>query len=203
MKRLLVCVVLAASTLVFAQRGAENPSAHSEERHIERQDTKEERDLTGWKWANFFILAGLLGWLLSKNAPAFFEGRNREIQRGIAEAGRLKLEAERDLRVMEDRLHGLQMEIETLRAEARRELQSEGERIKAETVQILAKIRSQAEQEIAAAGKAARQELKAHSVNLAVQLAKAKVRSRLTPQSQDGLVSSFVSDLRATRPGVN
>ena len=82
-------------------------------------------------------------------------------------------------------------------------LHSEGERIKAETIQILAKIHSQAEQEIAAAGKAARQELKAHSINLAVQLAEAKVRSRLTPQSQDGLVNSFMSDLGATRPVVN
>jgi F-type H+-transporting ATPase subunit b len=203
MKRLLVCLLLASSTLVFAQRDAEDTSARAEERRVEGQDTREERDLTGWKWANFLILAGLLGWLLTKNAPPFFEGRNREIQKGIAEAGRLRQEAERDLRVMEDRLHGLQSEIDNLRVEARHELHSEGERIKAETIQILAKIHSQAEQEIAAAGKAARQELKAHSVNLAVQLAEAKVRSRLTPQSQEGLVNSFVSDLGATRPGVN
>lgn len=202
MKRLVLAVVF-TSALVFAQHGAPAAGARAEDRRAEGRDTREERDLTGWKWANFFILAGLLGWLITKHSGAFFEGRSREIQKGIAEAARLKLEAEQRVRQMEDRLSGLAEEIEALRGDARDELHSEGERIQAETVQMLAKIRSQAEQDIATAGKAARQELKAHAADLAVKLAETKVRSRLNAESQDGLVNGFVNELRAGRPEVN
>ncbi len=198
MKRLLYCLVLTA-TLCLAQ----HDGPRSEEAKVERTDAKEERDLTGWKWANFAILAGLLGWLVAKNAGPFFEGRSREIQKGISDAARLKYEAEQRARAMEDRISGLQAQIQEMRAEAQQELQAEGKRIQAETAQLLAKIHSQAEQDIASAAKAARQELKAHSVELAIQLAETKLRGRIDSETQGALVSRFAADLRARRPELN
>lgn len=208
MIRLLLCFALFATSVAYAQHSKPKadpaePSALVEEKIVERQDAKEERDLTGWKWANFAILAGLLGWLIKKNAGPFFASRSKEIQKGISEAAKLKYDAEIRARAIEERLAGLQTEIESLRAEARQELHAEGERLKVETGQLLAKVQSQAEQDIAAAAKAARQNLKAHSVALAVQLAEAKLRARLNPAAQDTLVNGFVTDLHATRPGVN
>jgi F0F1-type ATP synthase membrane subunit b/b' len=64
-----------------------------------------------------------------------------------------------------------------------------------QTMAEMAKIRANAEREIAAAGKAARLDLKRYSAHLAIQLAEEKVRGRVTPDTQDALVREFVRDL--------
>ena len=51
------------------------------------------------------------------------------------------------------------------------------------------------EQEIAAAGKTARVELKQYAAELAVGLAEQKLKARMTPDTQDGLVRGFVRDI--------
>jgi F0F1-type ATP synthase membrane subunit b/b' len=64
-----------------------------------------------------------------------------------------------------------------------------------ETVAHIAKIRAHAQQEIAAAGKAARVELKRYAADLAIGLAGQKLRVRATPDTQEALVRGFVRDL--------
>lgn len=202
MKRLLVCLVLCSASYVFAQHEAPAP-AHNSEAAQEDHAAKEERDLTGWKWLNFAVLVGLLGYLIAKNASPFFQSRTSEIQKGIAEATALKQKADAQAREIEQRMAGLDAEINKMRTEASHELHAEGARIHAETEQMLAKIHSQAEQDIASAGKAARQALKAHAAALAVELAETKLRARLSAEGQNTLVDGFVKDLRATRTEVN
>jgi F-type H+-transporting ATPase subunit b len=201
-KRLLLCLVLCGAGYAFAQH--KTPAAgHNSEAAQEDHVAKEERDLNGWKWANFVVLVGLLGYLIAKNAPAFFQSRTSEIQKGIAEATALKQKAEAQSREIAQRLAGLDAEINKMRTEASHELHAEGARIHAETEQMLAKIHSQAEQDITSAGKAARQALKAHAAALAVELAEDKLRARLNAERQNTLVDGFVKDLRATRTEVN
>ena len=53
--------------------------------------------------------------------------------------------------------------------------------------------------EIASAAKLARQELKAYSADLAVQLATRQIRERLTPTTQDQLVDNFVKQLQTQK----
>ena len=48
---------------------------------------------------------------------------------------------------------------------------------------------------IASALKAAQLELKSYSAALAIDLARQKVRARMTPSDQDALVQNFVADL--------
>ncbi len=202
MKRLLLCLVFCGACCVFAQH--ETPAAgHNSEAAREDHAVKEERDLTGWKWANFAILVGLLGYLISKNAPAFFQSRTSEIQKGIAEATALKQKADAQAREIEHRLAGLAAEIDKMRTEASLELHAEGARIQTETGQLLAKIHSQAEQDITSASKAARQALQAHAAALSLDLAEAKLRARLDAEGQKTLVDGFVKDLQATRTEVN
>ena len=42
-----------------------------------------EKDMTGWKWANFAILAAGIGYLLVKQAGPYFAARSTEIRKGI------------------------------------------------------------------------------------------------------------------------
>src|SRR5271166_401930 len=74
-----------------------------------------------WKWANFLILAGALGYLVSKPAGAYFRGQSDEITRGIAEAAKVKQDAEARAALIEKRLAGLGEEVAKLRSAAHEE----------------------------------------------------------------------------------
>lgn len=149
-----------------------------------------------WKWANFAILAGGLGFLIAKNAGPFFRGRSEDIQRGISEAAAVRAEAEARAAAIEKQLANLSAEVEALRRKSGQEIAREGERISAETAQQIAKIQRQAEADIAAAAKNASKELKAYAAELAVNLAAQQIQSSLTPTDHDRLAETFVGDIR-------
>lgn len=149
-----------------------------------------------WKWANFVVLAGGLGYLIGKHAGPFFAGRSRKIRKDMIEAGGQRQDAEARAAAVERRLANLESEIAALRGESRNEARAETERLEQHTASEIAKIQTRAEQEIAAAGKAARMDLKRYSAELAVGLAEQKIRARMTPDAQDALVRGFVRDLK-------
>ena len=148
-----------------------------------------------WKWANFAILAAGLGFLIVKQAGPYFATRSIEIQKGITDAQKMRADAEANAAAMEAKLAKLSVEVEAMRKSAKDEAAQEGARIRQETERELARIQTHSEQEIASALKAAQTELKNYSAQLAVNLARQKVRERMTPADQDALVQSFVADL--------
>jgi F-type H+-transporting ATPase subunit b len=151
--------------------------------------------LIGWKWANFVILAAGLGYLIAKNVPPFFRSRTEEIQSGIREASRLKAEADATMAEVERQYATLGTEIESLKTRLKAEMAAEGTRIQQDTEKMLTRIHQQADQEIAFITKAARNELRSHAANLALDLAKGRIANRMNAQTQQGLVSAFVHDL--------
>jgi F-type H+-transporting ATPase subunit b len=155
-----------------------------------------DRSLDLWKWANFLVLAGAIGYLVRKNAPAFFAARSLHIRKDIVEAEEARKDAEARAAAVDQRLANLEAEIAALRAEAHDEARAETERNAQHTAAELAKIQLHAEQEIAAAGKAARMELKRYAADLAISLAEKKIRARMTPATQEALVRGFVRDLK-------
>src|SRR5260370_894207 len=86
-----------------------------------------------WKWINFLILAGGLGYLMAKNAGRFFRTRTEEIQRGITEAMGLRQDAEKRASEIEQRLAAIETEIDQIRAAVIAEFRAEGERIRRDT----------------------------------------------------------------------
>ena len=151
--------------------------------------------MTGWKWANFALLAGGLGYLIAKKAPAFFQGRTAQIQKSIADAVKFKADADARAASIEKKVAELGAEIEALRAGARKESEAESERLREETARQFAKIQAQAERDIASAAKAARMELKTEAAELAIGLAEKQLLGRITAQAARGLVAGFVKDL--------
>jgi len=151
----------------------------------------------GWKWANFLILAAGLGYLIRKHAPAYFQQRSQEIQQGISEATKTKQEAEARAAAIERRLAGLESEIAKLRASAHEEIAAEGGRISRETMHRLQRIQAQSTQEIELMSRAASADLRKYSAELALDLAKQRIRSRMTKDTQDSLADKFLQDLRS------
>jgi F-type H+-transporting ATPase subunit b len=154
-----------------------------------------EKDMTAWKWANFAILAAGIGYLLVKQAGPYFASRSTEIRKGIEDAQKLRAEAEQRAAAMDARLASLGVEVEALRKASHEEATQEAHRIRHETAEEMAKIQANADREITSALKAAQIELKSYSAQLAIDLAREKVRQRMTPADQETLVRNFVTDL--------
>ncbi|MBI3695629.1 MAG: ATP synthase F0 subunit B [Acidobacteria bacterium] len=144
---------------------------------------------------NFVVLAGFLGYLLKKYAGPFFAARGEAITKEIREARKLLEQSDQRARAIDERLLRLDQEIAQLRAAGQAEIAAEHARIERETEQAVRKVFTQAEQEMAAAAKTARLELKAYVASLAISLAEQKIAGRVTPQTQRDLVGAFVREL--------
>jgi F-type H+-transporting ATPase subunit b len=199
MMRVLAALFFAAALVLAQHGGGESHPAGSAE--VEHLTTEGEEVGHGpsheiwWKWANFGILALALGYLAAKNAGPFFLGRTAGIRKGIEEAEKARATAEASMRDVDTRLTNLGAEIASLKNTAAQEQAAEAERLRKLTVAELAKVQAHAEQEIAAAGKAARSELKRYAAELAMASAEGKIRERITPEAQDALVRSFAERL--------
>lgn len=158
-----------------------------------------------WKWANFAILAFGLGYLIAKNVPPLFRKQSDEIQKALAESAKLKEEAASYAANVEARLASLQTEIQRLRESAHAEMIAESERIRRETETHAQRIREQSVQEIELMTRAAKAELQKYAAELAIGLAEERIRFRMTPETQEQLVSGFLHDLRgrATQQAAN
>jgi F-type H+-transporting ATPase subunit b len=180
---------------LFLALAVASPAQEHEAAKGEAHKEAAEPDMTGWKWANFAILAVGLGYLIVKNVGPYFASRSLEIRKGIEDAQKIRADAEAKAAQIETRLANLGREVEAMRQSAREEAAQEGARIRQDTERELAKVQAHADQEIASALKAAQLELKSYSARLAVDLARQKVRDRMTPADQDALVQRFVVDL--------
>jgi F-type H+-transporting ATPase subunit b len=148
-----------------------------------------------FKWINFAIVAGVLGYVFLKITPPIFRKRAEDISSAITKATAAKAEADQQLKEAEGKLARLQQEVAQLRATSETDAKAEAERIRNVTQSDAAKINTAAKAEIEAAERAARLELKAIAANLAVDGAESLLAKQLTPQTQEALVASFVKGL--------
>lgn len=196
MRRLILILSMAAIG-VWAQEHGASPAhgagaAHGEAEH---KSSGPAEVSIWWKWANFAILAGGLGFMIAKNAPAYFASRNEEIRKGLEEGAELQREANARTAAMEARLKNLDAEIAELKTKAKADIAAEGHRIEAETQVAVAKLQAHAESEIASAAKFERAQLKTYAADLALKLAEEKLRGQLNTQADAGLIQGFLKGL--------
>lgn len=182
MRRLshLLIAVCVAATLAFAEG---------------KESQGESGGMEAWEWANFMVLAGGLGYLAVKNGGPFLAGRSAQIRRDLEESAAVRRQAEARVAEVEARIANLQSEIAALRAASERDVAAEGRRVTEQTAALVARLQARAEQDIAAATKIARWELKRNAAQLALDLAEGKIRARVDGPTQDSLVGNFVSGL--------
>lgn len=176
--------------LAFASYALPQESSAKPENQAEQGDS-----WIWWKWANFAILAGGLGYLIGKNVPPLFRKQSDEIQAALVEAEKIKKDAAAYAASVEARLANMQREIEDLRTTAHAEMTAEGERIRRETEHHLQRIREQSVQEIALMTRGAKDELRKYAAELAIGLAEQRIRARMNPSVQEKLANGFLDDL--------
>lgn len=152
-----------------------------------------------WKWGNFLILFGGLGWYLRQPLREFLETRSRSIEEGLA-SGRLAREsAFKRMSEIENRMARLDDEVRALRAQAVKEAEEERARI-LESAKIEAqKILEMAHREIEGLKKTARLELKAHVADLAVKLAEERLQKSVGSEENKRLVLRFLDSLETAK----
>ena len=188
---------LAVAVIVFGLAFTARPAlAQEHEAGQKKEEGFAEKHELALKWANFLLLAGLLGYFIGKNAGPFFAARSAGIRKDMDESLRQREQAEAKAADVDRRLANLEKDIAALRGQSEAEAQAETERMAQHTADEIAKIQAHAEREIASAGKAARMALKRHAAELAMGLAEQKVRARMTPGTEDALVQGFVRNLK-------
>jgi len=149
---------------------------------------------------NFAVIAAIIVWAARKYLPGMFRDRSAAIQKAMQEAQKASQEARRRLAEIESRLMKLDAEIGAMRNAAEKEAAVEEARIKAAAEEDARKIIVSAEQEIAAAAKAARRQLTAYAADLAVALARKQIH--VDAATDQALVRSFAGQLgTANDPG--
>jgi F-type H+-transporting ATPase subunit b len=145
--------------------------------------------------SNFLVIAAIIIWAGRKYLPGIFRDRTAAIQKAMQEAQKASEEARRKLAAIDARLMKLDVEIGMMREAAEKEGAAEEARIKAAAQEDARKIVASAEQEIAAAVKAARRQLTAHAADLAVGLARKQIR--VDAPTDQALVRNFAGQLGA------
>ena len=142
---------------------------------------------------NFAIIALAILWFMKSSLPGYFRSRNEAIARGIEEARAASADAQRRLTDIEQRLSRLDSEVAQIRASAEAESAAEEARIRTAAEADVKRILEQAEQEIDAAGRQARRDLKSLAAGLAVDLAAGKLR--VDQETDESLIHNFVAQL--------
>jgi F-type H+-transporting ATPase subunit b len=148
---------------------------------------------------NFAVIGIALLQVGRKHLPGLFRDRSAAIQRAMQEAQKASEEARRKLAEIESRLMKLDVEIGMMRDAAEKEAVAEEARIKTAAEEDARKIIESAEQEIAAAAKAARRELTAYAADLAVGLAKKQIH--VDAATDEVLVHDFSGQLTSAASG--
>jgi F-type H+-transporting ATPase subunit b len=178
---ILLCNLFLAATPVLAQEGEASPAETT----------------AGWvfRWLNFAIVFGAIGYAMVKYAGPAFRRHAEEISEQIAEGARAREAAEQQRKEIEAKLAGLEAEVAEMRAQARRDADAEAQRLRALAREEAQKIDAAARAEIVAAERAARMELKALAARQAVERAEALLREELTPKAEAAIFAAFVHEL--------
>ncbi|MBI4479686.1 MAG: ATP synthase F0 subunit B [Acidobacteria bacterium] len=189
---------LAALAAPAQEEAAESEHAAAEHPEGEAEEHSLMEEI--FHWFNFLLLVGGLGYLVKKLLIPFLEERGKQIRQDMDRSAKALADADQRLATVEEKLKSMDEEMASLRQAAFRESAAERERIEQSASSDASKILSTAEQEIEAAVKAARQELKLYTSELALGMAEKKLRDSLTPSSDERILRAFVRELAAS-PG--
>lgn len=142
---------------------------------------------------NSAILIIAILWFIFRFVPKIYRNRSGKLQKDLFDARSATAEANERLAVVEERLSKLGIEIDAIRQQTERDSVNDEKRIhdslEIEKRRLLASV----DQEIEAAGAAARRDLKKYAANLAVERAMSELR--LSEDDDRMLVRSFGKDL--------
>jgi F0F1-type ATP synthase membrane subunit b/b' len=169
--------------LTFLALAAEEAEAHAEP------------SIT-YKWINFGILAVALLYLIVKYLLPVLKARAGSIEKDLAESKATVQKAEAKVAELTAKLGNFEGELRSIRERAQAERESEGKRISEQTQTFIAKVAAQRETEIGNLTQVAQSQLRAFTIEKAIEIAHTRLAQQTDPATQSALVQSFVNDLK-------
>ena len=183
-----ICLAGFSAPLVTWAQGKETPA---------KEENSEPPHELLYKIINFAILAGGLGYILRKPTAEFFSSRSASIQKSL-DAGRKALEASQaQLKLVEEKLKGLEAEIAAFKSSALKEMEAERQRMQQAGAEEAARILESARNQTSVAVRAAKLELKRYAAQKSVTLAEELIRTRLDDLTRKQLVTQFVATIES------
>jgi F0F1-type ATP synthase membrane subunit b/b' len=160
------------------------------------EEGHEKKNEALFKWINFALLVGGLGYILRKPLREFFSQRSASIRNSLEEGRKALESSQAQLAAVEGKLGRLEAEIKAFKASVARDIHAERERLQKEAAVEAERILASGRTQIEATTKAARVELKSYAAQQAVRLAEQMIRERLDDTVRRRLVSQFVEGLK-------
>jgi F-type H+-transporting ATPase subunit b len=142
---------------------------------------------------NFAVLVAAIGWFVKAKLVGSMRERNVSIRSAMDAAKKASDEANKRLAGIEAQLAKIDSEVAALKAQAEADFKIEEQRIQQQAAEDAKHVVEAAEQEISAAAKSARRELRVFAADLAVSLAERKIA--VDRDTDEGLVKTFVDQL--------
>ena len=200
---LLTVALLAGPALAFAQQPAEQHGgtaghavAAGEAEHAEGEVHTE----TIWgpisRAFNSAVLFGVLYYFLRKPIAAYLASRDSEIRNDLVAAAEMKKTATAQLAELQQQMAALPSELERLRAYGQDEIAAEEARIEQVAAAERERLVEQTRREIDLQLRIAQRELVEHASNLAVGLARERIKKSITPDDQTRLVDRYLQQVK-------
>jgi F-type H+-transporting ATPase subunit b len=135
---------------------------------------------------------------LRKPISAALATRRQSIQQELIAAQAEREQALAQVTEAEDLLSRVDEHVSAIRKQAQQEAKSERERLAAASVNEIEKLKQQAQREMESADKLARKELRQFLAQRSVELARDSVRGQMRPEDDTLLIKENIGDLRRT-----
>jgi F-type H+-transporting ATPase subunit b len=149
------------------------------------------------KLFNFAILAGTLIYLFRAPIAGYLDRRGGQIRSDLEAARAMEATAAQQIADITARLQQLPSEIEALRARGSQEIAAEEARIQAEAEAERDRLLEQTRREIDLQLRVAKRELVNHAADLAVGVARERIKGQITDADQAALVDRYLSKVNA------
>jgi F-type H+-transporting ATPase subunit b len=146
---------------------------------------------------NCGIVAGTLVYLLRTPLANYLRDRSTQIRSDLVNAAEMKKSAAAEIQEIDRKMKALPGELEALRAQGAREIAAEEERIRQAAAAERDRLLDQTRREIDLQVKVAERELVNHAAELAVSVARERIKKNITDDDQKRLVDRYVSQLKS------
>ena len=151
-----------------------------------------------WKFINLAIFTAAGIYVLRKPINQALLARRGAIQQELIKAQQEREQALARVAEADSLLSRLDEDVHTVEQQAREEATSEKQRIAASTQLEIEKLKQQAQREMETADKLARKELRRFLAAKSVQMARESIRTQLRPEDDTALIRESIGELRRT-----
>ena len=152
-----------------------------------------------WKFLNLAIFTAAGIFVLRKPINQALQARRDVIQQELVAAKQERERALAQVAEADNRLSRLHEDVRAIHQQADEEAKAERERLAAATAREMEKLKQQSQREIETAGKLARKELRQFLAQRSIELARESVRSQMTAEDDTALIKENIGDLRRIR----